>query len=123
MKKIFIIFSMLMISSCSVTLPRITASEPPIANLPAGTTSVPFNIVDKDGDGVISKTEYQNGDVKYNNIDISTPVTVFAWIVVTMLTICGITVSLPKCITCLKSRLAKYRQSTTSPDKRDLLNE
>ena len=123
MKEIILILCISLLYSCSFRQTRITAMPPVVATLPIGAPSVSFIDVDKNKDGVISKTEYQKGDVKYNNIDISTPVTVFAWIVVTMLAICGISVSLPKCIICLKNRLAKNQQSTTSPDKRDLLNE
>lgn len=113
----------MMMAGCSVTLPRITAGDPPKANPVIGTPAVPFKTVDADKDGVVSKNEYQNADVKYNNIDISTPVSVFAWIVVGMLTICGISVSLPKCIICLRNRLAKNVQNKNQSEKRDLLNE
>lgn len=108
----------LLLSGCILGT-RVHKIEP--GNPPPALTQ-PFTDIDTDKDGVISKTEYQIVAPKPQDIDISTPVNVFVWVIVTMIIICLLAVLLPKATRWVRCYLKNRKCRNASENEKTVLN-
>lgn len=118
--KYIIILSSLLLTGCW-GVKHITSRIPASANPPPVITK-PFTDIDQDKDGVISKTEYDIVTPKLEAIDISTPISVFTWVIVTMLLICILCIVIPKATRLGKQYLKDRKSRTADTKKSTVLN-
>ena len=118
--KYIILLSSLLLTGCwgfkHVTSRTIAPANPPPV------ITKPFADIDQDQDGVISKTEYDIVTPKPEAIDISTPVSIFTWVIVTMLLICILCIVLPRVTRLGKQYLEDRRSRTADTKKSTVLN-
>ena len=104
MIKYITVITTLLLVGCG---PRFITSKP-TPPVPQNSPTLPvFQHIDTDKDGTISKTEYADANTPSQDIDIATPINVFAWVIVTMLTVCILAVYLPRGMRYLRQRLKK----------------
>jgi hypothetical protein len=121
MIKYITIITALLLASCG---PKFIRSKPlPPAH--ENYNQIPdFKNVDTNEDGKISKTEYQIAQPKQQEIDITTPVSIFAWVVVTMLIVCILSVFLPKAMRLVRRRVkARREKEKMAAEERIVLND
>ena len=120
MMKYYILFLPLLLTGC-FGFKHVTSRVVAPANPPPVATK-PFVDIDRDQDGVISKTEYDIVSPKPEAIDISTPVSVFAWVIVTMLLVCILCVVMPKATRLGRQYLADRKSRIADKKKSTVLN-
>ena len=120
MMKYYILFLPLILTGC-FGFKHVTSRVVAPAN-PPPVTAKTFVDIDRNQDGMISQTEYDIVTPKPEAIDISTPVNIFTWVIVTMLLICILCIVIPKATRLGKQYLKDRKSRTADKKKSTVLN-